>query len=263
MNTTGTAESAQAKPLAQTQSGSAAAPRVLLADDYSVLRDGLHALLRASERIKLLDGAREAADVGRLLEALKPDVVVLEIWMPGMSGLAAIQEVKSRTPQSRVLVLSVHEAEAYVRTAFQLGADGYVLKSAPPSELLDGIDSVMRGRRFISETLSQHIVNRYLEQGDAPRAAHATLEALTRREREILRLIAEGRRNREIAGLLYVSVKTVEKHRSNLMNKLDLHNTAALTSFAVESGLVGGSDPGLRRLASVFPARRSRSGEPQ
>jgi DNA-binding NarL/FixJ family response regulator len=108
-------------------------------------------------------------------------------------------------------------------------------------------------------------VNRYLEQGDAPRAAHATLEALTRREREILRLIAEGRRNREIAGMLYVSVKTVEKHRSNLMNKLDLHNTAALTSFAVESGLAGGSDPGLRRLASdagVSP-RRARPGEPQ
>jgi len=264
VNTTGTTEIAQAKPPAQAAGGAAA--RVLLADDYSVLRDALHGLLRACERIKLLDAADgAAADVGRLLEGLKPDVVVLEIWMPGMSGLAAIQEVKSRTPQSRVLVLSVHEAETYVRTAFQLGADGYVLKSAPPSELLDGIDAVMRGRRFISEALSQHIVNRYLEQGDAPRAAHATLEALTRREREILRLIAEGRRNREIAGMLFVSVKTVEKHRSNLMNKLDLHNTAALTSFAVESGLVGGSDPGLRRLASdagVSP-RRARPGEPQ
>jgi DNA-binding NarL/FixJ family response regulator len=263
VNTPGTTEVAQAKPLAQAAGG--AAVRVLLADDYTVLRDALHGLLRASERIQLLDAADGAADVGRLLEGLKPDVVVLGIWLPGMSGLAAIQEVKSRTPQSRVLVLSVHEAEAYVRTAFQLGADGYVLKSAPPSELLEGIDSVMRGRRFISEALSQHIVNRYLEQGDAPRAAHATLEALTRREREILRLIAEGRRNREIAGMLYVSVKTVEKHRSNLMNKLDLHNTAALTSFAVESGLVGGSDPGLRRLASDtgFAARRARPGEPQ
>ena len=262
MNTTATTEIAQAKPPAQ---AAGAAVRVLLADDYTVLRDALHGLLRASERIQLLDAADGAADVGRLLEGLKPDVVVLEIWMPGMSGLAAIQEVKSRTPPSRVLVLSVHEAEAYVRTAFQLGADGYVLKSAPPSELLEGIDSVMRGRRFISEALSQHIVNRYLEQGDAPRAAHATLEALTRREREILRLIAEGRRNREIAGMLYVSVKTVEKHRSNLMNKLDLHNTAALTSFAVESGLAGGSDPGLRRLASDtgFAARRARPGEPQ
>jgi len=262
VNTTATTEIAQAKPPAQ---AAGAAVRVLLADDYTVLRDALHGLLRASERIQLLEPADGAADVGRLLEGLKPDVVVLGIWMPGMSGLAAIQEVKSRTPQSRVLVLSVHEAETYVRTAFQLGADGYVLKSAPPSELLEGIDSVMRGRRFISEALSQHIVNRYLEQGDAPRAAHATLEALTRREREILRLIAEGRRNREIAGMLYVSVKTVEKHRSNLMNKLDLHNTAALTSFAVESGLVGGSDPGLRRLASGtgFAARRARPGEPQ
>ena len=265
MSTVGATDALQAKPLAQAVSAGQPAVRVFLADDYSILRDGLRALLRSSERIKLLGDQHDLDDMGQQLEALRPDVVVLELWMPGMSGLAAIQEVKRRTPQSRVLVLSVHEAETYVRTAFQLGADGYVLKSAPPSELLEGIDSVMRGRRFISEALSQHIVNRYLEQGDAPRAAHATLEALTRREREILRMIAEGRRNREIAGMLYVSVKTVEKHRSNLMNKLDLHNTAALTSFAVESGLVGGSDPGLRRLASDagFPPRRARPREPQ
>jgi DNA-binding NarL/FixJ family response regulator len=263
MNTTGAAESTQVKPLAQTVGDQAA--RVLLADDYSILRDGLRALLRASERIKLLEGQDNVAEVGRLLEALKPDVVVLELWLPGMSGLAAIEEVKQRTPQSKVLVLSIHESEAYVRSAFQLGADGYVLKSSPPGELLDGIDAVMRGRRFISEALSEHIVSRYLE-GEAPRAGHGALESLTRREREILRMIAEGRRNREIAGALYVSVKTVEKHRSNLMNKLDLHNTAALTSFAVENGLVGAADPGLRRLASkagLGSVRRARPHEPQ
>jgi DNA-binding NarL/FixJ family response regulator len=265
MNTTGAAESTQVKPLAQTVGDQAT--RVLLVDDYSILRDGLRALLRSSERIKLLDGQDHVAEVGRLLEALKPDVVLLELWLPGMSGLAAIEEVKQRAPQSRVLVLSVHESEAYVRSAFQLGADGYVLKSSPPAELLDGIDSVVRGRRFISEALSEHIVSRYLEQGDQPRAMHATLDALTRREREILRMIAEGRRNREIAGALFVSVKTVEKHRSNLMNKLDLHNTAALTSFAVENGLVGGADPGLRRLTSNpgfgGPRRTRGSGDPQ
>ena len=266
MNAPGAMESSQSKPLGQTASGTPAAARVVLADDYTVLREGLRSLLGASERIKLLDGLECGADFGRMLEALKPDVVVLELWMPGTSGLAAIEEVKQRTPHSKILVLSVHETEAYVRTAFQLGADGYVLKSSQPRELLAGIDTVMRGRRFISEALSEHIVNRYLDQGNHARAGHATLDALTRREREILRMIAEGRRNREIAATLYVSVKTVEKHRSNLMNKLDLHNTAALTSFAVESGLVGGADPGLRRLSSSedfgVPPRR-RNGEPQ
>jgi len=254
MSTNGTTESPQA------------ATRVLLADDYSVLRDGLRTLLCASERVKLLDGRDDGVDFGRLVEALKPDVVVLELWMPGMSGLAAIQEVKRCTPQSRILVLSIHETEAYVRAAFQLGADGYVLKNSLSGELLEGIDSVMRGRRFISAALSEHIVNRYLDQGDQPRAVHATLEVLTRREREILRMIAEGRRNREIAGVLYVSVKTVEKHRSNLMNKLDLHNTAALTSFAVESGLVGKADPGLRRLtlsADTGSVRGTRAADSQ
>jgi DNA-binding NarL/FixJ family response regulator len=255
-------EPAQAKPLVQTASGTPAAARVILADDYSVLRDGLRTLLAACDRIKLIDGLESGVGFGRVLEAMKPDVVVLELWMPGTSGLAAIPEVRQRTPHSRILVLSVHETEAYVRTAFQLGADGYLLKSSQPDELLAGIEAVMRGRRFISEALSQHIVNRYLDQGNHARAGHATLDALTRREREILRMIAEGRRNREIAATLYVSVKTVEKHRSNLMNKLDLHNTAALTSFAVESGLVGGADPGLRRLGlsedfGVPPRRRN------
>jgi DNA-binding NarL/FixJ family response regulator len=265
MSTVGATDALQAKPLAQAVSAGQPAVRVFLADDYSILRDGLRALLRASERIKLLGDQDDVDDMGQQLEALRPDVVVLELWMPGMSGLAAIEEVKQRTPQSRVLVLSVHESEAYVRSAFQLGADGYVLKSAPSSELLEGIDAVMRGRRFISEALSEHIVNRYLDQGNQPRAVQATLGALTRREREILRMIAEGRRNREIAAALYVSVKTVEKHRSNLMNKLGLHNTAALTSFAVENGLVGGADPGLRRLATngFGAVRRARDDDPQ
>jgi DNA-binding NarL/FixJ family response regulator len=272
MNTPGTMESPQAKPLGPTANPSQAASvtpptaaRVLLADDYSVLRNGLRALLGSSDRIKLLDEREPVADFGRMLEALKPEVIVLELWMPGMSGLAAVQEMKQRAPQSKIVVLSLHETETYVRTAFQLGADGYVLKSSQPSELLACIDSVLRGRRFISAALSEHIVNRYLDQGSQPRPSHATLEALTRREREILRMIAEGRRNREIAATLYVSVKTVEKHRSNLMNKLDLHNTAALTSFAVESGLVGGADPGLRRLTlnEDFGSARRRNGEPQ
>jgi DNA-binding NarL/FixJ family response regulator len=215
-------------------------PRVLVADDLVVLREGLRARLSAAHAIELLQDIDNVSAILRGVEALKPDVVVLEMWLAGTAGLPAIQELKQRSPTTRIMVLTVDETEDYVRAAFQAGADGFVLKTTALTEMLAGIETILRGKRFISEAVSQHIVSRYLQQAEQPQGL-LELRLLTAREREVLRMIAEGRRNREIAESLFLSVKTVEKHRSNLMHKLDLHNTAALTSFAVEHGLVGPS----------------------
>ncbi len=209
----------------------------MIADDYAVLRDALRRRLRAAVALELLEGLDNVADIARLVEALKPDVVVLDMYLPGLAGLAAIQELKQRSCATRVLVLAIDRTEDYLRAAFQAGADGYVLHSASLAEMLAGIDSVLCGKRFISGAVSEQIVHRYLEQEDPRAQGHPDLRALTAREREVLRMIARGRRNREIAISLSLSVKTVEKHRANLMNKLGLHNTAALTSFAVERGI--------------------------
>jgi DNA-binding NarL/FixJ family response regulator len=213
-------------------------PRILVADDLAVLRDGLRARLSAMHAVELLQDIDNVSAILRLVESLKPDVVVLEMWLAGTAGLPAIHELKQSSPATRIMVLTVDETEDYVRAAFQAGADGFVLKTTALTEMLAGIETILHGKRFISEAVSQHIVNRYLQQAEQPQGPRE-LGSLTAREREVLRMIAEGRRNREIAGSLFLSVKTVEKHRSNLMNKLDLHNTAALTSFAVEHHLVG------------------------
>jgi two-component system response regulator NreC len=239
---TAPSDTAEAKQAAQDTVSSSGRPRVLVADDYAVLRDRARRRLSGAHSLDVLQDLDNVADIPRLVEALKPDVVVLDMWLPGRAGLPAIQELKQRSSATKILVLAIHETEDYLRGAFQAGADGYVLKSAPLAELMAGIDSVLRGKRFISGTVSEQIVNRYLQHGDAPAPRQRDFQALTVREREVLRLVAQGRRNREIAGHLVLSVKTVEKHRANLMHKLDLHNTAALTSFAVERGLVGGTD---------------------
>lgn len=227
---------------ARSESSAAAAACVLLLDDYALLRDALCLRLREAAGVQLLTHAGETTDAARRLEAQKPDVVVLDMWLPGMAGLPAIQEVKRRAPGCKILVLSVHEAEQYMQAAFRAGADGYALRNTSTAEIVLGIETVARGRRFISPGIAQHIVNRYVQRQEPSRHGEAQLQALTARERQVMRLIAQGRRNREIAGFLLLSVKTVEKHRSNLMNKLNLHNTAALTSFVVERGLLASAD---------------------
>jgi DNA-binding NarL/FixJ family response regulator len=256
-------DAAEDKQAAQDTAAPNARPRVLVADDYAVLRDGARRRLSGAHSLEVLEGLDNVADIPRLVEALKPELVVLELWLPGMTGLPAIHELKQRSSATKILVLASHETEDYLRGAFQAGADGYVLRSAPLGELMAGIDSVLRGKRFISERVSEQIVNRCLQRGDDAMPGQRDYKALTVREREVLRMVAQGRRNREIAGNLFLSVKTVEKHRANLMHKLGLHNTAALTSFAVEHGLVGATldRPALGYSGKPSLGRGPRKGE--
>ncbi len=211
--------------------------RILIADDHTIMREGLRALLESDLTLEIVGAVENGRDAVQSVGSLKPDVVLMDISMPHMDGMSAIREIKRRAIETKILVLTVHKTEEYIRAALQAGASGYVLKDASRAELLFAIQSLVAGKTFISPAVSDRIVTAYLhrEQSGAVRSLSDTL---TVREKQVLKLIAEGRRNREIATYLYISVKTVEKHRSNLMQKLNVHNTAALTTFAIENGHV-------------------------
>ncbi len=199
--------------------------RILIADDHTIMREGLRALLEAEAEFEVVGAVDNGRDAVRLA-------------MPHMDGMSAIRELKRRSSEIRILVLTMHKSEEHVRAALQAGADGYLLKETSRSELLIAILSVMRGKTFISPAVADRIVAGYLDRDGGVGAMRARSDTLTEREKQVLKLIAEGRRNRDIAEYLFVSVKTVEKHRANLMSKLDLHNTAALTSFAIANTLI-------------------------
>ena len=167
----------------------------------------------------------------------KPDLLLIDLSMPKMGGLDAIREIKRYEPETKILVLTVHETEEFVLAALNAGASGYVLKDATHQELILAIRSVLREKRYLSPDISAKVIEGYIDGRKAVKST-SSWESLTLREREILKLIAEGRKNKEIADILFLSAKTVAKHRANLMNKLDLHSASALTAYAMERGLL-------------------------
>jgi DNA-binding NarL/FixJ family response regulator len=171
------------------------------------------------------------------VEKQVPDLILMDLSMPRMTGMDAIREIKKRYPATKIIALTVHKTEEYLRTTLQAGADGYVLKDATHNELMMAIQNVLNGKTYLSPGVSEKVVEGYLE-GKESQMPNSTLGLLSQREREVLKLIAEGYKNKEIAADLCISLKTVEKHRANLMKKLDLHNAAALTAYAIEQGLV-------------------------
>ena len=206
--------------------------RVLIADDHAIMREGVRALLLSDGSIEVVAAVDNGRDAVRLAVALKPDLAVMELTMPQMDGLSAIRELVHRAVPTRILVLTTHKTEEHVRASLRAGAWGYVVKDASAAELMLAIHSVAQGKKFVSPAVAERVVTGYLS-ADTGQAGGSPSDVLTPREKEVLKLIAAGRRNREIAGCLSLSVKTVEKHRANVMKKLDLHNTAALTAFAI------------------------------
>jgi DNA-binding NarL/FixJ family response regulator len=211
--------------------------RIVIAEDHTILREGLRALLMLDHGFEVVAEIANGRDALRAVGALKPDLVLMDLMMPGMDGLAAIREIKKRYPEIKIMALTVHKTEEYIRAALEAGANGYVLKDASRQELIMAIQSVLAGKTYISPAVSERIISGYLNGNKAP-AVRSASDMLTTRERQILKLIAEGRRNKDIAQYLCISVKTVEKHRANLMQKLNLHTASALTAFAIENGLV-------------------------
>jgi DNA-binding NarL/FixJ family response regulator len=211
--------------------------RIVLAEDHTILREGLRALLSADPAFKIVGEAQDGRDAVRCVEKLSPDLMLMDLSMPRMSGMDAIREIKKRFPETKVIALTVHKTEEYLLTTLQAGVDGYVLKDATHKELVMAINNVMEGKPYLSPGVSEKVIEGYLEGKESSQAV-SSWDTLSQREREVLKLIAEGFKNKEIAEELCISFKTVEKHRANLMKKLDLHNAAALTVYAVEKGLV-------------------------
>jgi DNA-binding NarL/FixJ family response regulator len=211
--------------------------RIVLADDHTILREGLRALLSTDPDFEIIGEAVDGREAVRCVEKLGPDLLLMDLSMPRMSGMDAISEIKKRYPETKIIALTVHKTEEYLLTTLQAGVDGYVLKDATHDELVMAIHNVMAGKSYLSPGISEKVIEGYLEGKESSLAA-SSWQKLSQREREVLKLIAEGYKNKEIAEDLCISLKTVEKHRANLMKKLDLHNAAVLTVYAVERGLV-------------------------
>jgi DNA-binding NarL/FixJ family response regulator len=211
--------------------------RIVIAEDHTILREGLRALLSSSPDFDIVGEAEDGREAIRCVEKLKPNLVLTDLSMPRMNGMDAIREIRRRAPETKILVLTVHKTEEYILATLKAGADGYLLKDSTHAELLAAVRHVLSGKHYLSPGISDKVLDGYLE-GRKTLKTRTSWETLTAREREILKLIAEGYKNKEIADDLCISVKTVEKHRANLMEKLNLHNVQALTTFAIEKGLV-------------------------
>lgn len=212
--------------------------RILIADDHGVLRAGLRALLNAEPDLTVVGDAADGDEALRLTRRLQPDVVLMDISMPGCGGIEATRRILQLQPDVRVLILTFHEDETLLKEAIRAGAAGYVVKRAVESELINAIRAALRGDLYIHSGMTRAL----LSDADSPRAgSQVSVDKLTTREIEVLRLIAQGHTNRQIADLLTISVRTVETHRANLMGKLDLQSRVELVRYAAQHGLF---DPG-------------------
>jgi len=208
---------------------------VLLAEDHPVVREGLRAMLEAEGDLQVVGQTGNSSDVGGMVEELHPDVLVLDLIMPGIGGLNALRELGRRRLATRVVVLSMYANEAYVLEALQNGAGAYVLKQSEAAELVRGIREVAKGRRYLSPPLSQRAVEAYAKRAKGTASTEAA--ELTAREKEVLTLVGQGFTSAQIAERLFISVRTVESHRSNLTKKLGLHSQAEMVRTALRREL--------------------------
>jgi DNA-binding NarL/FixJ family response regulator len=210
--------------------------RIVIVDDHQLLREGLKAML-ASEGYEIAGEAADGVEAIRLIKKLKPDLATLDLSMPRMDGFSVLRDIKTACPEVKILVLTIHETDQYLIEAFQSGADGYCVKDSSRDELCLALRSTMEGKAYISPGVAKTVLDGFLERR-IQHKSECSREVVSPREREILKLLAEGYQNKKIADLLHISAKTVEKHRANIMQKLDLHNSAALTAYAHQIGLV-------------------------
>jgi DNA-binding NarL/FixJ family response regulator len=209
--------------------------RVLLADDHSLMRAGLRALIKEMQGIETIGEAEDGAEALRLIGELRPDIALLDISMPGLNGLEVAARASKEYPRTRIIILSMHNYEEYVHRALLAGAAGYLLKNAEDGELEQALRTVARGQTWLSPAISRTVVDA-LSRGEKRPAG--PFEILSARQREILQLIAEGRSSKEMARQLDLSLKTVESHRAELMDRLGIHGIAGLVRYAIRTGIV-------------------------
>lgn len=211
---------------------------IVLADDHQVVRKGLKALLSAEMDFNIIGESGDGLETVKLVEELQPTVLILDLMMSGINGLEVTRQLNKKYPNLGIIILSMHSNEAYVLEALRSGAKAYILKESPPEELIRAIREVSAGRRYLSSPLSEKAIEAYTQKIDIK--PNDPYDQLTIREREILQLSVQGYTNTEIASKLYISPRTAETHRTNLMRKLSLHNHAQLIQFAVQRGIIPG-----------------------
>jgi len=206
--------------------------RIVIADDHTLVRAGLVGLLTRMADVEVAGEAADGRAALKLIKDLQPDIAILDISMPELNGLDAAEKMKQVSPKTKVIILSMHANEEYVAQALKAGASGYLLKDAATAELDMAVKVVAQGQFYLSPAISRQVVDSYLQGGPTG------LDLLSPRQREILQLIAEGKSTREIAEILHLSVKTIETHRAQLMDRLDIHDVAGLIRYALRKGLI-------------------------
>jgi two-component system response regulator NreC len=210
--------------------------KVLVADDHTILRQGIKALLDNQESIEVIGEAKDGREALAIIEETLPDVILMDIAMPGLNGLEATRRIKKKFPRMKVLVLTMYTNEEYIFQILNAGANGYLVKETAFQDLISAIKAVYKNEAFMSPSISKKVINSYIKK--AQDDEEQTCEILTTREREILQLIAEGNSSKKIAELLFISPKTVETHRTHIMDKLNIHNRTGLIKYAIRKGMV-------------------------
>ncbi len=213
------------------------AHRVVIVDDHTIMRDGLQALLSSEADFEVVGTVSDGKAAIRAASELKPDVIMMDLTMPRTGGIEAIAHIKRQHPEIKIVALTFHKEDKYIHATLEAGADAYVLKDDSRTELFTALNSVLHGKSYLSPSICNRVVAGYLAGGESG-SEQPSWEILTHRERQVIKLIAEGNRTKEIAAYLSLSPKTVEKHRTNLMRKLDLHSVSAVTAYAIQNGFL-------------------------
>jgi len=212
---------------------------IMIIDDHTMFRAGIRALLETQDNLRIIGEASDGLEGLHQAVRLQPELIISDLSMPNLNGTEAIAAIKKRLPEVKILVVTVHKIEEYIHAALKAGADGYILKDDSQDELITAIQQVLAGKTYLSPSICKDVVNGYLNpSADPTTQLKPGRDSLTQREMQVLKLIAEGNKNKQIASLLSISTKTVEKHRSNLMKKLDLHDISSITAYAIKNGIV-------------------------
>jgi DNA-binding NarL/FixJ family response regulator len=210
--------------------------RVILVENHTIVRQGLRRLLEERD-ITVVGEAEDGRTAYKMALELRPDIVIMDVGLPRMGGIEATRRIRKELPDTKIIMLTIHSEESYIFQSLEAGADAYLVKETAADDLLTAIDTVLQGKTYLSQNFSPMVLEQYRKMGKSGKSAD-TFSLLTNREREILQLIAEGYTSKEISGMLYISIKTVENHRANIMRKLDIHDTAGLVRYAIKIGLV-------------------------